>query len=73
MAGFTHVVGTLWSVDDEVSQEVAERFYTAFDSGRVFARDAAHALHDAVRLLRDTDASVRPNPTLWAPYIHVGA
>lgn len=72
MAGFTHVVGTLWAVDDDTSRELAERFYAAFETERPFPRHTAHALRDAVRGIRDADEGFRQNPSLWAPYIHVG-
>lgn len=72
MAGFTHVIGTLWAVDDDTSRELAERFYAAFDPGRPFPRHTAYALHAAVRGIRDADEGFRRNPSLWAPYLHVG-
>ncbi|MFG2480866.1 CHAT domain-containing protein [Streptomyces fagopyri] len=72
MAGFTHVVGTLWAVADDTSLEVADRFYAAFDPSHPFPGHTAHALHAAVRELRENVEGVRENPSLWAPYIHVG-
>ncbi|MEU1536212.1 CHAT domain-containing protein [Streptomyces fagopyri] len=72
MAGFTHVVGTLWAVADDTSPEVADRFYAAFDASHPFPGHTAHALHAAVRDLRENVEGVRENPSLWAPYIHVG-
>ncbi|MFE2139010.1 CHAT domain-containing protein, partial [Streptomyces sp. NPDC059466] len=72
MAGFTHVVGTLWAVADDTSLEVSERFYASFDPARPFPGHTAHALRDAVRDVRENVEGVRENPSLWAPYIHVG-
>jgi hypothetical protein len=72
MAGFTHVVGTLWAVDDDTSRELADHFYSAFAPRHPFPGRTAHALHTAVRALRDADEGYRLNPSLWAPYIHVG-
>ncbi|MER5534704.1 CHAT domain-containing protein [Streptomyces mirabilis] len=72
MAGFTHVVGTLWAVDDDTSQELADHFYSAFAPRHPFPDQTAYALHTAVRALRDADEGYRLNPSLWAPYIHVG-
>ncbi|MFF2995327.1 CHAT domain-containing protein [Streptomyces sp. NPDC057950] len=72
MAGFTHVVGTLWAVADDTSLEVSERFYAAFDPAHPFPGHTAHALREAVREIRENVEGVRENPSLWAPYIHVG-
>ncbi|WP_393096986.1 CHAT domain-containing protein [Streptomyces sp. LN325] len=72
MAGFTHVVGTLWAVADDTSLEVSERFYAAFDPSHPFPGHTAHALHEAVREILENVEGVRENPSLWAPYIHVG-
>ncbi|MGV9708414.1 CHAT domain-containing protein, partial [Streptomyces sp. NPDC003483] len=72
MAGFTHVVGTLWAVADDTSLEVSDRFYAAFGTARPFPGRSAHALREAVRGIRDHSEGVRENPSLWAPYIHVG-
>ncbi|MGW3634909.1 CHAT domain-containing protein [Streptomyces sp. NPDC005122] len=72
MAGFTHVVGTLWAVADDTSLEVSQRFYAAFGPSHPFPGHTAHALRDAVREIRENVEGVRENPSLWAPYIHVG-
>ncbi|MCX4579086.1 CHAT domain-containing protein [Streptomyces sp. NBC_01571] len=72
MAGFTHVVGTLWAVADDTSLEVTDRFYAVFDPSHPFPGHTAHALHEAVREIRENVEGVRENPSLWAPYIHVG-
>ncbi|MFI8186201.1 CHAT domain-containing protein [Actinacidiphila glaucinigra] len=80
LAGFPHVVGTLWEIRDQTAAAVADAFYThlrtptgALDTGR-----SAWALHQAVRDLRDgrdlpgtlDRAKV---PFLWAAYLHTGA
>lgn len=72
MAGFTHVVGTLWKVADDTSLEVTKRFYAAFGASRPFLGDTAQALHEAVRGVCESVEGVRQNPSLWAPYLHVG-
>ncbi|MFD7507761.1 CHAT domain-containing protein [Streptomyces sp. NPDC059853] len=66
-AGFRHVVGTLWRVDDEAAMEIAEAFYSGV--GRD-AADSAVALHRAVRAQRERFPAT---PTLWAGHIHYGA
>ncbi|MET7764078.1 CHAT domain-containing protein [Streptomyces sp. NPDC005393] len=71
IAGYAHVIGTLWTVDDEAAARIAEDFYAALTaSGAAGAQGAARALHGAVRGLRDTYPMA---PTLWATHIHVGA
>jgi CHAT domain-containing protein len=65
MAGFRHVVGTLWELRDAYAAAVATDFYGELTG----VDDAAQALHDAVRKLR---AAHPDRPELWAPYVHVG-
>ncbi|KUN57212.1 hypothetical protein AQJ46_48445 [Streptomyces canus] len=79
LAGFSHVIGTLWEIDDQVAVRVAKAFYDGLntDSG-VDCRKAAKALHDAVRQVRDGCGLPPPLdrthlPLLWAAYVHAGA
>lgn len=65
MAGFRHVIATLWSVRDTLAPAVAADFYAALDGPDA----AALALHRAVRALR---AAHPQSPGVWAPYVHVG-
>ncbi|MEU9374260.1 CHAT domain-containing protein [Streptomyces sp. NPDC048255] len=80
LAGFRHVVGTLWPVADELAPEMAESFYTAlargpqppFPAGPEPAGSGdhvAHALHAAVAELHGRYAWF---PSLWASHVHVG-
>ncbi|KAJ3951287.1 hypothetical protein N0V92_012305 [Colletotrichum tropicale] len=58
LAGFRHVVGTLWTVSDPVCVEVAQKFYkNILDEGKT---DAAvrRGLHLALRELRDLEISI---------------
>lgn len=66
LAGFAHVVGTLWQVADGNSLLVARRAYP-----RLLARPhhPALGLHEAILDLR---AAYPATPTLWAPYVHIG-
>ncbi|MFI7273867.1 CHAT domain-containing protein [Streptomyces sp. NPDC049879] len=66
LAGYPHVVGTLWPVSDRIAPETAAAFYAAWAAGA----DPARALHDAVRAVR---ARLRATPTLWAAHVHVSA
>ncbi|MDG4781167.1 CHAT domain-containing protein [Micromonospora sp. WMMD961] len=65
LAGFRHVIGTLWEVDDAVSLALTTAFYAHGDP----TGSAAYALHSAVRGLRDRYPLT---PTLWAAHIHTG-
>lgn len=72
LAGFPHVIGTLWEISDSIAVEVAGTFYAGLrgPSGALDTSRAALALHDAVRAARDS----RPRaPSLWAAYLHAGA
>jgi CHAT domain-containing protein len=53
-SGFRSVIGSMWSVDDEVVQQVVTAFYDNLvdGSGRLDCRRAAVALHNAVKTLR---------------------
>jgi CHAT domain-containing protein len=72
LAGFPHVIGTLWEIDDATAVEIARAFYTALADrgGSLVPRHAARALHQATRTQRDQQPA---NPYLWATHIHVGA
>ncbi|MGC0327302.1 CHAT domain-containing protein [Streptomyces sp. SAI-170] len=71
IAGFPHVVGSLWHVDDVIGAEVARGVYAALDAGDATLDVArtAEALHQAVRALRDTYPRT---PSLWACQVHAG-
>ncbi|QHY98253.1 CHAT domain protein [Streptomyces sp. S4.7] len=80
LAGFPHVVGTLWEIDDQIAVTVADAFYTHLRTpdGTIDTSRAAWALHQAVRSVRDGyDLPGRLNrtrsPFLWAAYLHAGA
>ncbi|KAG2130228.1 CHAT domain-containing protein [Suillus clintonianus] len=53
-SGFRSVIGSMWSVDDEVARQVVTAFYDNMvdGSGRLDCRRAAAALHNAVKSLR---------------------
>ncbi|MEU4514578.1 CHAT domain-containing protein [Nonomuraea wenchangensis] len=72
LAGFRHVVGTLWEIQDEFAVGLADAFYRglATGSGSVDPARSAFALHHAVRERR---ARHPGTPSLWAAHIHVGA
>ncbi|WP_460397306.1 CHAT domain-containing protein [Actinophytocola sediminis] len=72
LAGFPHVIGTLWAIDDRFAVQVAARFYRALrdpGTGRLDVRRAAYAMHETTRSLRDR---VPGAPSLWAAHLHSG-
>lgn len=72
LAGYPHVVGTLWEIDDDLSVDVADAFYTALTTSDNTSdtTGAAQALHHTVRAIRD---ELPATPSLWAAYLHAGA
>ncbi|KAF8548856.1 hypothetical protein OG21DRAFT_667971 [Imleria badia] len=70
-AGYGGVVGTMWTINDEIAPRVARDVYEQlFRNGtRPDYREAARALHDAIGRLRD---SVNAPFDKWLPFIHVG-
>ncbi|MEO3813451.1 CHAT domain-containing tetratricopeptide repeat protein, partial [Sphaerisporangium sp. B11E5] len=72
LAGFPHVVATLWPINDAVAVTIATAFYTALTTadGTLDTDQAACALHRSVRAIR---AAHLTTPSLWAAYIHAGA
>lgn len=75
VAGFRHVIGTLWPSIDDVCVEVAKSFYaTLCRKGNLLLTDRAiaMALHNAVSAVL-TSADYRDRPLLWAQYVHYGA
>ena len=72
LAGFPHVIGTLWEINDAIAVEIADAFYAALTDpdGTLDPDRAAHALHHAARAQRNQRPAA---PYLWASHIHAGA
>jgi hypothetical protein len=70
VAGFRHVIATLWNSADDISPDVAGYLYGALSGpdGRLAIDGAGRALHAAARRLRARGFS----PKQWAPFIHSG-
>jgi CHAT domain len=66
LAGFTHVVGTLWQVGDDDAWYVAQQVYPELLRHH---DDPAAGLHAALTALR---REFPANPALWAAYVHIG-
>ncbi|GAB7185618.1 CHAT domain-containing protein [Kitasatospora sp. Ki12] len=73
LAGYTHVVGTLWPITVSTAITVTEAIYeTLHAGGTAGALGVAHtasALGDVVRHIRDEAPDV---PSRWASYMHTG-
>ncbi|KAK4108242.1 hypothetical protein N656DRAFT_771867 [Canariomyces notabilis] len=70
IAGFEHVIGSLWKTKDAACRQVAEEFYRALWRAKGPGEPAVevhHALHIAVQLLREKH---RDKPLIWAPFVH---
>jgi CHAT domain-containing protein len=71
LAGYRHVIGILWPVDERSAAEVATDFYTRLAGGIAPPDTArsARALHHAVHSLR---ARFLLSPTHWAAHKRAG-
>ncbi|MET9547122.1 CHAT domain-containing protein [Streptomyces sp. NPDC006627] len=72
LIGFPRVIGTAWEVDDQIAAAIAGDFYARLrlPQQRIDTGRSAHALHEAVRDVRDRFPGT---PSLWASFLHVGA
>ncbi len=70
LAGFPHVIGSLWRVYGHLAVSVARDLYAEIDKGVT----PALALHKSVLALRDAqaDSGADLGPLAWAPFIHLG-
>ncbi|MEU8671318.1 CHAT domain-containing protein [Streptomyces anulatus] len=74
LAGFPHVIGTLWEINDEVASHMAADFYAELGGGTdqhggLDTDAAARALHHTVRKVRNRYPR---SPYLWAAHLHAG-
>jgi len=88
LAGFRHVVGTLWEVSDEHCVDVAKILYKTLRDEGMTDMALCRGLHQAIRELRDGDSEMggegrdakllggkkeQEKPLHWVPYTHFGA
>jgi hypothetical protein len=66
LAGYRHVIGTLWRIGDWPAVDVADLIYSAIADGA----GVAEAVHGATRRMRERWLD---DPSVWASYVHVGA
>jgi CHAT domain-containing protein len=72
LAGYQHVIGTLWPANDWFAARIARQFYACLmrsDEADAGTRSPAEALHLVVRATR---TRIPGFPGIWAAYIHVG-
>jgi tetratricopeptide (TPR) repeat protein len=65
LAGYRHVIATLWPVLDSTAARVAEDFYERHRNGN----GPAEALHEVVRGVRAAQPLL---PSTWAAHVHSG-
>jgi CHAT domain-containing protein len=70
LAGYRHVIATLWPIDDLDAVTLADDVYRQLPGPAHATFDAAAALHNATRRLRERST---PTPSIWASHIHTGA
>ena len=70
LAGYRHVVGTLWEVEDREARRIAEQVYAELGAPDPDADRAARAVHTAARAERERYPAT---PSVWAAHVHVGA
>ena len=71
LAGYPHVIGTLWQINDKHAADIADRFYANLTKNDgLDVSLAAHGLHHAIRDLRHTLGGNWP--LLWAAHLHSG-
>ena len=69
MLGCKGVIATMWSISDNDAPTVAEDVYRhMLKDGKPNRKEAAYALHEAVKRLRDSGADFMA----WVPFIHIG-
>lgn len=73
LAGYRHVVGSLWPIDDKTAAEIAKGFYSGLidpDTSALDTDRAAWSLNAACRRQRDRFPKT---PAAWAAHIHLGS
>jgi CHAT domain-containing protein len=68
LAGFRHVIGTLWPVTDDHAALAAQMFYEELLK-TAKTENSATILNRITRELRDNEAD---KPDLWSQFIHTG-
>ncbi|PLB48394.1 hypothetical protein P170DRAFT_511007 [Aspergillus steynii IBT 23096] len=86
LAGFRHVIGSLWPVSDSHCVDVAKAVYSRIVEANMTDDSVSQALHQAICHLSHPGASNQPgdqpqvkgagllaeNPYIWAAFVHMG-
>jgi len=82
LAGFPHVIGSLWEIDDQYSVYMAREVYKTIVKSGWTDEGVAVGVHNAVRFLRRETRGVNwgagyairdeGKPFVWGSYIHAG-
>ncbi|MGW5432238.1 CHAT domain-containing protein [Streptomyces sp. NPDC004059] len=67
LAGFSHLVGSLWPVTDRVNTRLVQAFYEHLTEHQ--GATVAESLHHAVSRVREREPE---RPSLWTPHVHIG-
>lgn len=72
LAGFRHVVGTLWGVSDRCCVDVAKIFYETLQEEGMTDVAVCRGLHRAIRALWQDEISADEDAGDWIPFVHFG-
>jgi CHAT domain-containing protein len=69
LCGCRGVIATTWAIRDHDGPKIAQEVYSRmFKDGKPNRKEAAYALHEAVKLLRESGADC----VSWVPFVHIG-
>ncbi|TFK58317.1 hypothetical protein BDN72DRAFT_99015 [Pluteus cervinus] len=69
-AGYRSIIATMWSIKDSSAPFIADLVYQKlFEEERPDYRQAAYALHNAVKKLRTERGRTYMD---WVPFLHMG-
>ena len=70
LAGYRHVVATMWPLADRVASVFSEHLYSVLANDGVLNPDrSAQATHQATQVIR---AAYLDKPLIWAAFLHLG-
>ncbi|GGZ30006.1 hypothetical protein GCM10010365_58090 [Streptomyces poonensis] len=67
LAGFSHLVGSLWQVTDQANTRLVSAFYDHLTTHQ--QATVADSLHHAMSRLREREPE---RPSLWTSHLHIG-
>jgi CHAT domain-containing protein len=69
LCGCRGVIATTWAIRDDDAPKIAQEVYSRmFKDGKPNRKEAAYALHEGVKLLRESGADC----VSWVPFVHIG-